>query len=142
MLCLSAISHKPQKASTESGIFQSLGIGCFFLLKVKVKRGWGAWHNVPLNMLLEHTHTHTEKKTTIKLKTAKSITNSTLPCYDAMVGKHECVAFRGYRNPSRDSAYKTGCTRINEQMIKTEKPFIKIEKIKKSIKSEKPLMFS
>ena len=33
-----APSHKPQKPSKESGIFQSLGTTCSFLLKGKVKR--------------------------------------------------------------------------------------------------------
>ena len=46
----SAPSHKLQTPSKESGIFQSLGITCSFLLKGKVERG--AWHNAPLNTLL------------------------------------------------------------------------------------------
>ena len=55
----------------------------------------------------EHTHTYsTEKKKTdcqIK-KTAKRVTDSTLPCYGAMVGKHDSVwPFKV--NPSRNSAY-------------------------------------
>ena len=45
----SAPGHKLQRPSKESGIFQSLGTICTFLLKGKVKRGgggggWG-WHN-------------------------------------------------------------------------------------------------
>ena len=40
-----AINYK--NPSTESGLFQSLGNFCSFLLKGKVKRG--AWHNDTLN---------------------------------------------------------------------------------------------
>ena len=39
-------------------------------------------------------------------KTAKRVTDFTLPCYDAMVGKHNRVwPFKA--NPSRDNAYGT-----------------------------------
>ena len=75
----------------------------------------------------EHTHIqHRKKKENdgqIK-KTAKRVTDSTLPCYGAMVGKHDSVwPFKV--NPSRNSAYgtekltkntsknKTGNTRLN-----------------------------
>ena len=50
----SAPGHKLQKPSKESGMFQSLGTICsvfFFYCKTESK-GWGAWHNAPLNTLL------------------------------------------------------------------------------------------
>ena len=56
----------------------------------------------------EHTYSTEKKKKNdgqIK-KTAKRITDSTLLCYGAMVGKHNCVwSFKV--NPSRNSAYGT-----------------------------------
>ena len=59
------------------------------------------------NKRKEHTHTHTvqkEKKNDGQIeKTAKRVTDSTLPCYGAMVGKHNSVwPFKV--NPSRNSA--------------------------------------
>ena len=63
----------------------------------------------------EHTHIqHRNKKKKKKRmvhdgqikKTAKRVTDSTLPCYGAIVGKHDSVwPFKV--NPSRDSAYRT-----------------------------------
>ena len=57
----------------------------------------------------EHTHIQHRKKNKndgqIK-KTAKRVTDSTLPCYGAMIGKHDSVwPFKV--NPSRNSAYRT-----------------------------------
>ena len=51
----SAPSPKPQKPSKESGVFQSRGPICSFLLKGKVKRG-GAMANTKLNTLLGQCH--------------------------------------------------------------------------------------
>ena len=63
----------------------------------------------------EHTHTTAQKELKEKKKkkndgqikkTAKRVSDSTLPCYGAMVGKHDSVwPFKV--NPSRISAYKT-----------------------------------
>ena len=59
----------------------------------------------------ELTHTHTARKERKKndgqiKKTAKRVTDSTLPYYGAMVGKHHSV--RPFKvNPSRNSAYRT-----------------------------------
>ena len=61
----------------------------------------------------EHTHTHTAQKEKKKKKndgqikkTAKRVTDSTLPCYGAMVRKHDSVwPFKV--NPSRNGAYRT-----------------------------------
>ena len=56
----------------------------------------------------EHTHIQHRKKKKKKndgqiKKTAKRVTDSTLPCYGAMVGKHDSVwPFKV--NPSRNSA--------------------------------------
>ena len=56
----------------------------------------------------EHTHIQHRKKKKKKTdgqikKTAKRVTDSTLPCYGAMVGKHDSVwPFKV--NPSRNSA--------------------------------------
>ena len=72
----------------------------------------------------EHTHTYsTERKKQndgpIK-KTAKRVTDSTLPCYGAMVGKHDRVwPFKV--NPSRNSAYKTDKLTKNRSKNKTRK---------------------
>ena len=69
----------------------------------------------------EHTHTHTAQKKIndgqIK-KTAKRVTDSKLPCYDAMVGKHDSVwPFKV--NPSRNSAYRTEKLTKNTDKNKT-----------------------
>ena len=70
----------------------------------------------------EHTHTYgTERKKKndgqIK-KTAKRGTDSTLPCYGAMVGKHDSVwPFKV--NPSRNSAYRTEKLTKNTSKNKT-----------------------
>ena len=69
----------------------------------------------------EHIHAYsTERKKNdgqIK-KTPKRVTDSTLPCYGAMVGKHDSVwPFKV--NPSRISAYKTGKLTENRSKSKT-----------------------
>ena len=62
-------------------------------------------------MKKKSTHTHTAQKKKKKndgqiKKTAKRVTDSTLPYYDAMVGKHDSVwPFKV--NPSHNSAYRT-----------------------------------
>ena len=72
----------------------------------------------------EHTHTYsTERKKKKKndgqiKKTAKRVTDSTLPCYGAMVGKHDSVwPFKV--NPSRNSAYRTAKLTKNTSKNKT-----------------------
>ena len=51
-------------------------------------------------------------------KTAKRVTDSTLPCYGAMIGKHNSVwPFKV--NPSRYSAYRTD--KLTESRCKEEK---------------------
>ena len=73
-------------------------------------------------MKKKNTHTYsTEKKKKydgqIK-KTAKRVTDSTLPCYGAMVGKHDSVwPFKV--NPSRNSAYRTEKLTENRSKNKT-----------------------
>ena len=69
----------------------------------------------------EHTHTYSTKRKKndgqIK-KTAKRVTDSTLPCYGAMVGKYDRVwPFKG--NPSRNSAYRTEKLSKNTSKNKT-----------------------
>ena len=68
----------------------------------------------------EHTHIQQRKKKydgQIK-KTAKRVTDSTLPCYGAMVGKHDSVwPFKV--NPSRNSAYRTEKLTKNTSKNKT-----------------------
>ena len=65
----------------------------------------------------EKKHTHTAQK---EKKTAKRVTDSTLPCYGAMVGKHDGVwPFKV--NPSRDSAYRTDKLTENRSKSKTRK---------------------
>ena len=72
----------------------------------------------------EHSHTYsTERKKRndgqIK-KTAKRVTDSTLPCYGAMVGKHDSEwPFKV--NPSRSSAYKTDKLTKNRSKNETRK---------------------
>ena len=73
-----------------------------------------------LNKEKEHTHTYsTEKKNDGQIKkTAKRVTDSTLPCYGAMVGKHDSVwPFKV--NPSRNSAYRTEKLTKNTSKNKT-----------------------
>ena len=68
----------------------------------------------------EHTHTYsTEKKNDGQIKkTAKRVTDSTLPCHGAMVGKHDSVwPFKV--NPSRNSAYRTEKLTKNTSKNKT-----------------------
>ena len=67
----------------------------------------------------EHTHTTQKKKNDGQIKkTAKRGTDSTLPCYGAMVGKHNSVwPFKV--NPSRNSAYKTEKLTKNTSKNKT-----------------------
>ena len=76
----------------------------------------------------EHTHTYSTKRKTKKTKkiygqikkTAKRVTDSTLPCYGAMVGKHDSVwPFK--INLSRNSAYKTDKLTKNRSKNKTRK---------------------
>ena len=51
-------------------------------------------------------------------KTAKRVTDSTLSCYGAMVGKHDSVwPFKV--NPSRNSAYRTDKLTKNTSKNKT-----------------------
>ena len=70
----------------------------------------------------EHTHIQHRKKKKkndgqIK-KTAKRVTDSTLPCYGVMVGKHDSVwPFKV--NPSRNSAYRTEKLTENRSKNKT-----------------------
>ena len=70
-----------------------------------------------------HTHTAQIKKNKKKndgqiKKTAKRVTDSTLPCYGAMVGKHDSVwPFKV--NPSRNSAYRTEKLTENRSKNKT-----------------------
>ena len=70
----------------------------------------------------EHTHIQHRKKKKkndgqIK-KTAKRVTDSTLPCYGAMVGKHDSVwPFKV--NPSRNSTYRTEKLTENRSKNKT-----------------------
>ena len=70
----------------------------------------------------EHTHiSHRKRKKKndgqIK-KTAKRVTDSTLPCYGAMVGKHDSVwPFKV--NASRNSAYRTEKLTKNTSKNKT-----------------------
>ena len=72
----------------------------------------------------EHTHTHTapkRKKNDGQVKkTAKRVTDSTLPCYGVMVGNHDSVwPFKV--NPSRNSSYKTDKLTKNRSKNKTRK---------------------
>ena len=67
----------------------------------------------------EHTHIQHRKKNDGQIKkTAKRVTDSTLPCYGAMVGKHDSVwPFKV--NPSRNSAYRTEKLTKNTSKNKT-----------------------
>ena len=72
----------------------------------------------------EHTHTYsTERKKNKKndgqiKKTAKRVTDSALPYYGTMVGKHDSVwPFKV--NPSRNSAYRTDKLTKNTSKNKT-----------------------
>ena len=72
----------------------------------------------------EHTHTYSTKRLKkndgqIK-KTAKRVTDSTLPCYGAMVGKHNSVWLFKV-NPSRNSAYRTNMPTENRSKSETRK---------------------
>ena len=73
----------------------------------------------------EHTHTYSTEKKKKKNdgqinKTAKRVTDSTLPCYGAMVGKHNSVwSFKV--SPSRNSAYRTDNLTENRSRSKTRK---------------------
>ena len=73
----------------------------------------------------ELTHTYSteikKKKNDGQIKkTAKRVTDSTLPCYGAMVGKHDSVwPFKV--NPSRNSACKTDKLTENRRKSKTRK---------------------
>ena len=72
----------------------------------------------------EYTHTYSTeriKKNDCQIKkTAKRVTDSTLPCYGAMVGKHNSV--RPFMiNPSRNSAYRTDKLKENRSKSKTGK---------------------
>ena len=79
---------------------------------------------IDLSNKKKNTHTYsTEKKKKKKndgqiKKTAKRVTDFTLPCYDAMVGKHDSVwPFKV--NPSRNSAYRTEKLTKNTSKNKT-----------------------
>ena len=71
----------------------------------------------------EHTRTYSTERKKKKndgqiKKTAKRVTDSTLPCYGAMVGKHNSVwPFKV--NPSRNSAYRTEKLTKNTSKNKT-----------------------
>ena len=72
----------------------------------------------------EHTHTYStekkkKKKNDVQIKnTAKRVRDSTLPCYGAMVGKHDSVwPFKV--NPSCNSAYRTEKLTKNTSKNKT-----------------------
>ena len=73
----------------------------------------------------EHTHTAQKEKKKKKNdgpieKTAKRVTDSTLPCYGAMVGKHDNVwPFKV--NLSRNSAYRTDKLTENRSKSKARK---------------------
>ena len=75
----------------------------------------------------EHTHTHTysterrrKKKGREIKKTAKRVTDSTLPCYGGTVGKQNSVWFFKV-NPSRNSAYRTDRLMENRSKSKPRK---------------------
>ena len=68
----------------------------------------------------EHTHTAQKKNDGQIKKTAKRVTDSTLPCYGAMVGKHDS-AWSFKINPSRNSACRTVKITENGSKSKTRK---------------------
>ena len=72
--------------------------------------------------LKKTTHTHTvHKKNDVQIKkTAKRVTDSTLPCYSAMVGKHNSM-WPIKVNQSRNSAYRTENLTESRYKSKTRK---------------------